>query len=258
MLIPKIKVDAYISEQDINLESVRELQKLEPFGPGNPTPVFAYKGLKITDIRTVGQGKHLKLLLNIGNVFVDAIGFNMGHVAAAFSEGDLIDAAFSLEVNSWNNNEKIQLVLRDIRSGGKIALKNDYYYKLDKDIENSVPIKYNRSICLNNEVTSWDEIVPDRKDLEAVYISLKECPGRDIIIDNLFIFARKVSKTYGVSMNYFKLKRCIEIFEELELLDKVPLGKLGMYIALEDSSKKNNLENSKIYRQYQEIKNKLI
>jgi heat-inducible transcriptional repressor len=111
MLIPKIKVDAYISEQDINLESVRELQKLEPFGPGNPTPVFAYKGLKITDIRTVGQGKHLKLLLNIGNVFVDAIGFNMGHVAAAFSEGDLIDAAFSLEVNSWNNNACFSLIV---------------------------------------------------------------------------------------------------------------------------------------------------
>jgi single-stranded-DNA-specific exonuclease len=278
-LIPRIKVDAYINDDDITLENIRELQKLAPFGTGNPSPVFACRGLKISDIKTVGSGKHLKLVMKTGDIYVDAIGFNMGDMVDAFNSGDTVDAAFSLEINSWNNIERSQLVLKDIMPCRQENFLNACYYKLDKDVENSRLIKYNIRIdsALRNMPIDLKGIKLERKDLEAIYLYIKNAAlknntspkcipednskgsfGRDLRIDNLVLFARKISKTYGISINYFKLKRAVEIFEELDLLKKIPLGKLGIYIILNNNNKKKkSLENSKTYVKFQEIINKL-
>jgi single-stranded-DNA-specific exonuclease len=289
-LIPRIKVDAYINDEDITLKNIKELDKLAPFGTGNPSPVFACNDLTIISIRPVGRGKHLKLVLKTGDIYVDAIGFNMGDLAEAYSSGDIVDAAFSLEVNAWNNMEKAQLVLKDIRPCARNSLINAFYYKLDKDVENSRLLKYNIDISLDlrNMPIDLKGITLSRKELEAIYLYIKNAalrnnisqdrkitpegnissgrsagnyqegdPCRDIRVDNLITLASKISKTYGISINFFKLKRAVEIFEELGLLRKTPLGKLGMYIVLEKSNKKNSLENSKTYVRCQEIINEL-
>ncbi|HHW30226.1 MAG TPA: single-stranded-DNA-specific exonuclease RecJ [Clostridiaceae bacterium] len=267
-LIPRIKVDAYINDEDITLENIKELDKLAPFGTGNPSPVFACNDIIISSIRSVGKGKHLKLVLKIGDIFIDAIGFNMGDLAEAYNSGDVVDVAFSLEVNEWNNMEKAQLVLKDIRPCARKSLINAFYYKLDKDVENSRLLKYNIDISLDlrNMPVDLKGITLNRKELEAIYQYIKNAAlkedsgkytGRDIRVDNLITFASKISKTYGISINFFKLKRAMDIFEELNLLRKTPLGKLGMYIVLEKNNTKKNLENSKTYMRCQEIINKL-
>lgn len=114
-LLPCIRVDACLDRKDIGLKSIRELAGLAPHGAGNPGAVFMYSAFSIADIRTLSRGKHLKLKLADAGLQVEAIGFNMGELACQFSVSDTIDAAFSLEVNSWNGTDKPQLNLRDIR-----------------------------------------------------------------------------------------------------------------------------------------------
>ena len=94
---------------------VASLSKLEPFGEANKMPIFVFKNLKIDSIRTLTEGKHLKLTLRSNNnTYVNAIGFNIGYLAENFVIGDRVDIAGCLEVNSFNGVDSIQINLKDI------------------------------------------------------------------------------------------------------------------------------------------------
>ena len=77
--------------------------------------IFAFKGLKIQSIRSLTDGKHLKLSLKSkNNTYVNAIGFNLGHFASEFTIGDKVDVAGNLEINSFNGVDSIQINLKDV------------------------------------------------------------------------------------------------------------------------------------------------
>lgn len=114
-IVPEIQVDEKIQLQDISIKDVEELSLLEPFGEGNRVPLFQISGVKISSIRALSEGKHLKLFLKDDNKFIDAIGFNMGNIADKYTIEDKIDIIGGLELNSYNGTEKMQINLKDIR-----------------------------------------------------------------------------------------------------------------------------------------------
>ena len=94
---------------------VESLSLLEPLGEGNKMPIFAFKNLKIDSIRSLTEGKHLKLVLKSNNnTYVNAIGFNLGYLVNEFIIGDKIDVVGCLEINSFNGSDSIQINLKDI------------------------------------------------------------------------------------------------------------------------------------------------
>lgn len=114
-IVPKIKIDSKITFRDINQKTIDELKELEPFGEKNKKPLFTYNNLKIDSIRTLSEGKHIKLTLKDENLFINAIGFNLGNLAENFLIGDKVDVVGNLEENSFNGNKIIQINLKDIR-----------------------------------------------------------------------------------------------------------------------------------------------
>ena len=114
-IIPIINIDKLISYKDLNLETVRELNKLEPYGEANKSPLIAYRNLKIDSIRVLTEGKHMKLTLKTeNNNIISVMGFNMGYRAEEFLIGDKVDVVGTLEINSFNGNESVQINLKDI------------------------------------------------------------------------------------------------------------------------------------------------
>ena len=114
-IVPIINVDSELSLKDINVDAVKSLSALEPYGEANKMPLFLFKNLKINSIRSLSEGKHLKLLLKDDNYMVDAIGFNMGELSADYLLDDKVDVVGSLDINSYGGNESVQIVLKDIR-----------------------------------------------------------------------------------------------------------------------------------------------
>ncbi len=385
-LIPKVKIDIEVLQEEVSEDSVRELELLAPYGAANPSPVFAYRNLCIQDIRAVGNNKHIKLKFCDKDIFYDAIGFNRGYLADIYSEQDILDTACSLEINSWNNKEIIQLNIKDLKENEDTLIKNEYFYSLDKAIDfrnrfddnkinnfldklrvisivdefgqagsrymasgescrndqtcfsfddriiiilvnsvnglktlveslKSVDVKFTIShneaeIVDDNKVYiivnprpgcmasseakrvfifgEWvcsnylysiisgfevdkvfvldkicfdfveDDIIVQRQDMVAVYQYVKTNFSRDFIINDLFRFAKAVSKSYRIKMNYFKLKRIIGTFEELNLLKKSEHGKYGMAISMVDTGgKKSDLESSAIFQSFKEFKERV-
>ncbi|MEF3692152.1 MAG: single-stranded-DNA-specific exonuclease RecJ [Candidatus Moraniibacteriota bacterium] len=118
-LSPEIKVDLELSAEDVGMELIDGLKKMEPFGQGNDKPIFLLKDLTIKDLRWIGNGeKHLKLFLTPNNgqpkVF-EAIGFNLSERFNNLKTGDKINLLFNLEEDEWNGNKKIQLKIIDIK-----------------------------------------------------------------------------------------------------------------------------------------------
>ena len=114
-IIPIIKIDEEITLEDINIKAVEELNMLEPFGEANKMPLFMYKNLKIHSIRTLSEGKHIKLTLKDNNFYIDSIGFNLGHLVEEYQIGDKVDVVGSLEINRFNGRESVQINLKDLR-----------------------------------------------------------------------------------------------------------------------------------------------
>ena len=114
-IIPIIKIDKEIDLRKINIQDIRDLKLLEPYGEANKMSLFLIKNMKIQSIRTLSEGKHIKLKLGIDNYIADAIGFNMGNIAEQYLIGDRVDVVGSLEINDFGDNENIQINLKDIR-----------------------------------------------------------------------------------------------------------------------------------------------
>ena len=113
-IVPIINVDAKINLNEVSRETVESLKQLEPFGEGNKTPIFALKNLKVDSIRSLSEGKHIKMTLKDGNSVVNAIGFNLGYLADEYRIGDKIDVVGTLEINSFNGVDSLQLNLKDV------------------------------------------------------------------------------------------------------------------------------------------------
>ena len=114
-IVPIINIDKQITDKELSIANVKDLTKLEPYGEANKCPLFLYKNLKIDSIRSLTEGKHMKLTLKTdNNNIVMAMGFNMGNRAEEFLIGDKVDIVGTLEINSFNGHESVQFNLRDI------------------------------------------------------------------------------------------------------------------------------------------------
>lgn len=118
-IYPEIEIDMEISPQDLSWELMAEIKRMEPFGEGNPEPVFLAENILAEDVKIVGNGnKHLKLQLRSadgGPKIFDAIGFGLGEKFPYLKKGDSLEIVFNLQEDEWNGNKKMQLKLIDLK-----------------------------------------------------------------------------------------------------------------------------------------------
>ena len=134
-LIENIKVEYELEEESATLDLIDNLHKLEPFGLSNPSPRFIMRDLLLTNIYKMGKNKqHLKLICENEKSY-ECVGFNMAYLAENFQEGDKIDVLFQVDENNFNNDRKVQFLLKDIRlSHPKLAISNNLSLKLFEKI----------------------------------------------------------------------------------------------------------------------------
>lgn len=115
--IPEIRVDFKLSGQELSRETHDKLKLLEPYGMKNPAPVFVCRKMKVLSFKKIGvDGKHLSLSVFDGEKAVSAIAFQMGELFDQLKINCEIDFLCSLEVNSWNGFDKLQLNIKDIKA----------------------------------------------------------------------------------------------------------------------------------------------
>ena len=119
-LRPTLWIDAETKLEELSWGAHGQLARLEPTGYGNSTPRLLCRNLRVRDLRTVGSGKHLRLILDqdAQSMVMDAVAFQQGAWADHLRMGDQIDVVFQLETNEWQGRQSLQMNVQDMRLAG--------------------------------------------------------------------------------------------------------------------------------------------
>jgi single-stranded-DNA-specific exonuclease len=116
-LHPQLDIDAEVTLPELSGDTFSAIQKLSPFGRGNPAPTFLSRRVEIVDYRTMGNGaQHLRLKLKQGGTVWDGVGFGLGCYLAEISPH--LDIAYNLEIDRWQGKEKLRLNILDFVPSG--------------------------------------------------------------------------------------------------------------------------------------------
>jgi len=118
-LQPRLAIDMELLPAQVDLNLAREIGRLAPYGPGNPEPVFAFRRCRVLSSRRVGkEGAHLKMVVDGEPGEIHSIAFRMGEMSNWVVAGEMVDLAFTIDINYWHGGERVQLVIRDIKTVG--------------------------------------------------------------------------------------------------------------------------------------------
>jgi single-stranded-DNA-specific exonuclease len=113
------RIDAMVSGAGIGLELAEELERLAPFGMGNPNVRLLVPSAHVRDVRPMGKGRHARFSLHSGAH--RALGVAFGRARLGVAEDEPVDAAVRLEVNRWNGSVEPRLVLRELYRRGEVG-----------------------------------------------------------------------------------------------------------------------------------------
>ena len=112
---PVQNIDFKINPSCVNAELLDVIESLEPFGAGNPQPIFGLYNMTLTDITPIGSGKHLRLTLRRGDATLSAVLFRMTQLEFPYVVGDVLDVAASFEPNEYMGQIRLNILVRNIK-----------------------------------------------------------------------------------------------------------------------------------------------
>lgn len=230
-LIPVLEADCLLDMSDISMELASELRMLEPYGAGNPTPVFGLMGVTVEEIVPVGGGKHTRLLLREGAKRVAAIYFSQPTEELKLYPGARVELLFTLDVNEWNGKRSVQLVIKDLRPAHRADGESS------SDRERLLEIERGATFRLE------ENVLPSREDFVAVYHLLRSLFRGGVtempIAEMLFRL-----RNSGKNIGYIKLNLIFRIFDELGLVSTEEKKEDVLCFTLRQNSRKADLESS--------------
>ena len=167
-LKPFINIDLMLDAQDITTELVDEISQLEPFGASNPSPIFAINNLKVKQKRLMGSdNSHLRLTVAKDANEFTAIWWKKGDIS--LMSGDSLDIAFHPQINEFNGNISIQLIIDDVHSEAlteeEIEIKPQYKIY---DNRNKVGIMPNVNDYIKNSKYNIKIFAESKQVLESI------------------------------------------------------------------------------------------
>lgn len=234
---PTLAADDVLSFGEVNLKLAEELLLLEPYGVGNPTPVYITNGLTVKNAIGVGSNKHTGLTLTDGYNTVMAMCFSVSPEELDVHAGDIVDVMYNLDVNEFRGERSAQMIIRAVRKSEEQQKLEDEEYSLYRKMLRGEPVPDGTDIA---------SYIPSREDFAAVYRVMRH----EISMKRTDVTARgAVALMNGmVNMNYIKLRLIFDIFSEMNILTVSENDRDRFNIGLSLSNTKVQLEKSNILR----------
>ena len=118
LAVPKLNIDLKLNPAAMSVDMAHALKILEPYGNGNPVPIFAITGVKLEKITEISSGKHLKLLFSKNGGAFKGVLFGVSLKNFYFEIGDTLDIAVNLEANYFREEYTLSVLIRAIKMSG--------------------------------------------------------------------------------------------------------------------------------------------
>ena len=236
-MVPVIEADCVLSMGEINMDLAAELRRLlEPYGVGNPLPVFAMFSVIVEEVVPVSLGKHTRLIVRDGDNHMTAMCFSMETESLDVYHGERVDMLFCVNINEWAGRKSVQLLVKDIRPAERErhAAEEEKQRFFD--------------IFAGDAIRQDEDVVPVREDFAAVYTVVRRLVrgGEDTVSIRR---VRSLLHAAGSEVGYIKLKFIFRIFQELNLLGIEETEEDVFRFRLQFTTVKTDLEKSNLLRQ---------
>lgn len=196
-----VTLDCKLNPAALSVSMAQSLTQLEPFGNGNPQPVFGLFNMELSNVTPVGGGGHLRLTLEKNGAVITAMRFNTKPEELPYRIGDKIDLAVQLEAREFRGQPSLTVIVRDMKFAA---------FDTEKNIASLASFeKWQRGEVLSAE--DKNRLYPDRACLAAIYRALRTVNGKET--DQV----RFVSQ-FGKDMTLGLFKTALLVFEERGLV----------------------------------------
>ncbi len=226
---PVLHIDCKLNPAALSVDMVSQISAMEPFGAGNPTPLFGLYRMQLVGITPVGGGKHLRLTLERENRRITAMRFRMNVEEFPYQLGDVLDLAVTLDKSEFRGGESLSIYIRD----SKLSDFDEKAYLQEK-------CWYEAALCgedLPDEILA--QLIPNRQEFAVVYRFLRANRGWRYGLDVLCSRLQKEKIGCG------KLCIILCIMDELKLME-VQLDGDQCKAAMLEVSGKVDLNSSRI------------
>lgn len=196
-----VTLDCKLNPAALSVSMAQSLTQLEPFGNGNPQPVFGLFNMELSNVTPVGGGGHLRLTLEKNGAVITAMRFNTKPEELPYHIGDKIDLAVQLEAREFRGQPSLTVIVRDMKFAA---------FNTEKNVASLASFeKWQRGEVLSAE--DKNRLYPDRACLAAIYRALRTVNGKET--DQV----RFVSQ-FGKDMTLGLFKTALLVFEERGLV----------------------------------------
>lgn len=215
-----VTLDCKLNPAALSVSMAQSLTQLEPFGNGNPQPVFGLFNMELSNVTPVGGGGHLRLTLEKNGAVITAMRFNTKPEELPYHIGDKIDLAVQLEAREFRGQPSLTVIVRDMKFAA---------FNTEKNIASLASFeKWQRGEVLSTE--DKNRLYPDRACLAAIYRALRTVNGKET--DQV----RFVSQ-FGKDMTLGLFKTALLVFEERGLVHSEITGDTFTATLIETSGK---------------------
>ena len=235
MPFDRLHIDCKLNPASISVDLVEELAAMQPFGAGNPVPVFGFYNMTLVNIIPLSNNKHLRLVLSRGGVNISAMMFFTSTDELAYEKGDVLDIAATLDINEYNGKKSVSVIIKDIKAH-------------DDDPEQILESgRVFEEFCRGNALSKQRllSILPERGDFALLYRFLRDNNGYAQKIETL------VSKL-GHKLSFGKIRAALEAMSELGLI-RIREGMKSSRIELNKTTQKVDLESASIIKKLREV-----
>ena len=189
----------------LSTQDVESLSLLEPFGSGNPKPVFLLRSVCVLSHTDVGGGRHLKLKLRRDGVAMDAIFFSANTAACGIENGQRLDIAFTLQINQFRGNRTVQLQLCDLRPAPTRS-------QLERSLF--------RRLQAGETLSPWEAslMLPQRRDFAHLWRYLEQLCAAGPAQAPMDQLLRQVTRSFSGHRSYGKALVCLHVMDERGLI----------------------------------------
>jgi single-stranded-DNA-specific exonuclease len=191
-------------------------------------------GLQVEQLTEVGGGKHLRLRLSRDGELLSGIFFSTTACQAAVAPGDVVEPAFTPQVNEFRGTRSVQLNLVDIRPCRE--------WRLAMDRDRAVYRRYRKGTLTCVEAA---DLIPPRQEFAAVWRYLSANARDGILTDDPELLARKIARSASLPCSFVRTRVCLEVLEERGLL-RLESGSGPVSIRLTPGPGKVDLQCSEI------------
>ncbi len=232
MPVPTLRVDFKLRPAGVDVEKLAMIAAMEPFGAGNPAPVFGLYGMRLDNITPIGNGKHLRLSFSKGETRLNVLKFHTEYQDFPISCGGVFDLAVTLEKNVYKGVVSPTILLKDMRYA-------------DTNEDDLLQTAQQFDALMRRETVDSDDLLPSREQMGLMYRYLASKNGFKGTLEQLHHILEQPQ------FSMLSIRVLIEIWREAGLIAVHDFGEI-LQITVLPSDGKSDLTQTPMWQHLKE------